>query len=135
MRKTRVKKPKDAAKQVSNMKYQANSEEYKLDSINPARIPLAQRLYIFNTKYRTLGVFVAVGSAGFTVQGTSIKGFDPEASFITTLRKPAETLNTIMSSTPKQLVKLFNDMKCKKRKCNGRTNIQTVLVRVVEGRV
>lgn len=135
MRKPRVKKPKDASKQVARLKYQANSNDYGLDSINPSRIPMAQRLYIFNTKYRTLGVYFASGNAGFEVKGTSLKGFDLETSFITTLRKPKDTLSAITSSTPKQIDKLLDSMKCKKRKGNGRINAQTVLVRVVENRV
>lgn len=135
MRKPRVKKPKDASKQVARLKYQVNSNDYGIDSINPTRIPTAQRLYVFNTKYRTLGVYFASGNAGFEIKGTSLKGFDLSTSFITTLRKPKETLNSIMSSTPKQIDKLLDNMKCKKRKGNGRINAQTVLVRVVENRV
>jgi len=135
MRKARVKKPKDAGKQVARLKYQATSNEYGVDSVSPARIPTAQRLYVFNTKYRTLGVYFASGNAGFEVKGTSLKGFDVATSFITTLRKPKDTLHSIMSSTPKQIDKLLDAMKCKKRKGNGRINAQTVLVRVVETRV
>jgi hypothetical protein len=135
MRKVRVKKPKDASKQVTRLKYQATSNDYGIDSVNPSRIPMAQRLYVFNTKYRTLGVYFASGNAGFEVKGTSLKAFDLATSFITTLRKPKETLNAIMSSTPKQIDKLLDSMKCKKRKGNGRINAQTVLVRVVENRV
>lgn len=135
MRKPRVKKPKDAMKQVARLKYQSNSNEYGIDSVNPSRVPMAQRLYVFNTKYRTLGVYFASGNSGFEVKGTSLKGFDTSTSFITTLRKPKDTLNAITSSTPKQIDKLLDSMKCKKRKGNGRINAQTVLVRVVENRV
>lgn len=135
MRKPRVKKPKDASKQVSRLKYQANSKDYNIDSINPGRIPMAQRLYLFNTKYRTLSVYYASGNAGFEVKGTSIKGFDMATSFVTTLRKPADTLSEIMSRTPKQLDKFLDGMKCKKKKGNGRINAQTVLLRVIETRI
>jgi hypothetical protein len=135
MRKPRVKKTKDASKQVARLKFQQNSKDYDLDSINPTRVPMAQRLYVFNTKYRQLGVYFASGNAGFEVKGTSLKNFDEATSFITTLRKPKEVLDAIVSNTPKQIDKILDAMKCKKKKGNGRINPQTVLVRVVENRV
>lgn len=135
MRKPRIKKVKDAGKQVARLKFQQNSRDFALDSINPIRIPTAQRLYVFNTKYRQLGVYFASGSAGFEVKGTSLKGFDEGASFITTLRKPKGVLDAIISNTPKQIDKILDGMKCKKKKANGRINPQIVLVRVVENRI
>lgn len=134
-RKPRVKKVKDASKQVARLKFQQNSKDYSLESIAPSRIPTAQRLYVFNTKYRTLGVYFAKGAAGFEVKGTSLKNIDESASFVTTLRKPNDVLPTIMGSTPKQIDKALDAMKCKKRSANGRINPQTVLVRVIEHRV
>jgi len=135
MRKVRVKKPKDATKQVTRLKYQENSKEYDITSVNPARIPTAHRLFLFNTKYRTLGVYVADGPKGFEVKGTSLKGFSMAESYVLGLRKPKEVLNIICSSTPKQIDKYLADkLKTKKRKANGRINQQTVLLRVIETR-
>jgi hypothetical protein len=131
----RVKKTKDATKQVSSIKYQQNSQDYNLDSINPIRIPTAQRLYVFNTKYRQLSVYQAKGAAGFEVKGCSIKNFDPSLSFTTTLRKPQGTLGSIISSTPKQLEKLFDDPKIKKKEPNGRINEHIILLRVIENKI
>ena len=131
----RVKKTKDATKQVSNMKYQQNSQDYNLDSVSPLRIPTAQRLFVFNTKYRQLSVYQAKGAAGFEVKGCSIKNFDPSLSFTTTLRKPSATLNSIISSTPKQLDKLFDDPKIKKKAPNGRINEHIILLRVIESKI
>lgn len=135
MRKPRTKKVKDASKQVSKLKYQTNSVEYNIDSINPSRIPTAQRLYVFNTKTRQLGVYIAKGSAGFEVKGTSLKGFDESNSFIATLRKPQEILNSILSSTPKQLEKLFVNLSVKKKPANGRINEQIIILKVVEHKI
>jgi hypothetical protein len=135
MRKPRVKKPKDATKQAAKVKYQQNSKEYDLTSIDPVRIPTAQRVILFNTKYRTLGVYIARGPAGFEIKGTTIKGFDTENSFIVSLRKPKPVLNTICSVTPKQLEKyLEKEIKTKKRKGNGRINEQTIILRAIETR-
>ena len=131
----RVKKTKDATKQVAKMKYQQNSQDYNLDSVSPIRIPTAQRLYVFNTKYRQLSVYQAKGSSGFEVKGCSIKNFDPTLSFTTTLRKPQAILSSIISSTNKQLDKLFIDPKIKKKQPNGRINEHIILLRVIENKI
>lgn len=133
-RKPRVKKPKAADKQVSRLKYQASSAEYSVDSLSPSRIPYSQRLYIFNTKTRQLGVYFANGNAGFTVQGTSIKGYDPEASFHATLRKPQDVLTGILAATPKKLDKIFDGVKITRKKANGRFNEHTIILKVLEHR-
>lgn len=135
MRKVRAKKPKDATKQTARLKYQENSKEYGLTSVNPTRIPASHRIFTFNTKYRTLSSYIASGPSGFEVKGTSIKGFSLEESFVIGLRKPKEALDLICSSTPKQIDKYLSDkLKTKKRKANGRINAQTILLRVIENR-
>jgi hypothetical protein len=128
-RKVRVKKVKDAAKQIVRLQYQVEAPEYKIKSIDPLRLPASQRAYVFNTKYRTLSIYVATGGAGFEVKGTSLKGFDTVNSFTITLRKPQEVLDTIMACTPKQIEKYLDALKSKKRIPNGRINPQTILLR------
>ena len=134
-RKPRTKKVKNADKQVARLKYQTNSAEYNIDSINPSRIPTAQRLYTFNTKTRLLCVYYAKGAPGFTVQGTTVKEYNPDESFGATLRKPKEHLAAILGATPKKLDKIFDGVNLKKKKVNGRINPQTVIVRVIENRI
>lgn len=131
-RKPRKKKVKDATKQVSNIKYQTHSSDYSLDSVSPSRIPSSQLLCTFNTKTRSLGVYFASGPAGFEIKGTSLKGFDVSRSFSTTLRKPKETITAILSSTPKQLQKLYDSLTTKKKTPNGRINECTLLLKVGE---
>jgi hypothetical protein len=134
-RKPRKKKVKDASKQVSKLKYQQHSADWSLDSVSPTRIPTSQRLYLFNTKTRALSVYLAAGAAGFEVKGTSLKGYDATNSFIATLRKPKETLNGILSSTPKQLEKLLASLTVKKKPANGRINEQTIILKVIEHKI
>jgi len=135
MRKPRTKKVKDASKQVAKLKYQTNSSEYHIDSISPARVPTAQRLYVFNTKTRQLGVYLASGSAGFEVKGTSIKGYDTSTSYIATLRKPKDVLNAILASTPKAMDKTLERFKLKEKPANGRFNEHTILLKVIENKL
>ena len=134
LRKPRAKKPKAADKQVQRLKYQSNSAEYALESVAPSRIPYAQRLYIFNTKTRQLGVYYASGNAGFEVKGTSIKGFDDALSFHATLRKPKDILTGVLSATPKKIDKIFDGVKITKKKANGRLNEHTIILKVLEHR-
>lgn len=133
-RKPRAKKPKAADKQVQRLKYQSHSAEYALDSIAPTRIPYAQRLYIFNTKTRQLGVYYASGNAGFEVKGASLKGFDTDLSFHATLRKPKDILTGVLSATPKKIDKIFDGVKITKKKANGRFNEHTIILKVLEHR-
>ena len=135
MRKPRTKKVKDASKQVARLKYQTNSSEYNIDSISPSRIPTAQRLYVFNTKTRQLGVYFAKGSAGFEVKGTSIKGYDESASYTATLRKPKDLLTAVLSRTPKALEKSLDNSKLNKKPANGRFNEHTILLKVIENKL
>lgn len=134
-RKPRTKKVKHADKQVAKLQYQTNSEEYALDSINPSRIPTAQRLYTFNTKTKLLNVYYANGASGFTVQGTSLKMYDTDSSFGATLRKPKELLAALLGATPKKLDKIFDGVTLKKKKVNGRINSQTIILKVIENRI
>ena len=134
MRKPRIKKTKDATKQVARIKYQTDSKDYNINSINPLRIPGAQKLFVFNTKYRNLTVFCASGNAGFEIKGTSIKGFDDSTSFCMSLRKPADVLTKITSSTPKQIDKFLETLTTKRKKANGRISAQTLLIRTIETR-
>jgi hypothetical protein len=134
LRKPRAKKPKAADKQVQRLKYQSNSAEYALESVAPSRIPYAQRLYIFNTKTRQIGVYIASGNNGFEVKGTSLKGFDEALSFHATLRKPKDILTGVLSTPPKKLDKIFDGVKITKKKANGRLNEHTIILKVLEHR-
>lgn len=133
-RKPRAKKPKAADKQVTRLKYQEHSAEYSVDSVSPSRVPYAQRLYVFNTKTRQLGVYYASGNAGFEVKGTSLKGYDAATSFHATLRKPQDILTGILASTPKKLDKIFDGVKLTRKKANGRFNEHTIILKVLEHR-
>jgi hypothetical protein len=130
----RIKKTKDASKQISKLKYQQNSQDYNIDSISPLRIPSAQRLYVFNTKYRALSVYYAKGSGGFEIKGTSLINFDEDASFTITLRKPNDTLPHVLGHAIKPLDKLFISDTLKKKPATGRLNEFTLLLRVIESK-
>lgn len=129
VRTIRVKKPKAADKQVERLNYQNNNAEYKLISINPMHIPGSMNVYVFNTKTRQLTQFVSDTPDGLQVSGSTIKKFNKEYSMVVTLRKPMEILPKILKLTHKQITKLINTIKTKKRIPTGRINKDMIILR------
>jgi hypothetical protein len=132
LRKPRTKKVKDASKQIARLKWQQTSKDYAITSIQPGRIPSSYQLYAFNTKYRTLSFYQASGPKGFEIKGSSIKGFCPKNSYTMAIRKPDVVLLQIVGSSPKKLSGILDQLTTKKRPANGRSNDQTLFVRVIE---
>jgi hypothetical protein len=129
-KKPRAKKAKPAEKIVEKMKYCKTNEPLKLVSINPTDILSAKELWIFNTKTRKLGKYVAADFQELGVKGTSITGFDEFKSVQKTLRKPEEQLKEFKASGKVQLRKFLEDIKAVDIKLNGRINEDTILLKV-----
>ena len=130
-RKPRTKKPKSADKQVSRLNYLNESEEYCMQSCDPTRIVGAQKFFMFNTKYRKMTVFTSLGRDGFTVQGSTLKGFDESQSYSLTLRKPKEILPILSTKTERQIDKELSKLTTKRKPANGRINKDTILIRTI----
>ena len=131
-RKVRVKKPTSADKQVSKLKYAKENNEYKLVSINPVVIPGSMRLFTFNVKTRVITEYVSQMVGGFEIKGTSLKGFDPEQSRQTRLRKPDDFIPLVQNKTVKQIDNAFKELSTKINQPNGRMNEDTILLRVMD---
>ena len=101
-------------------------------SVDPKGIIGASQLWAYNTKTRNLSVYHAVGNSGLSVRGTTITGFDTDASITKKLRKPDEQVKQVIHAGK---VDLRNFMKClttKDSKATGRINADTILLRVVK---
>lgn len=129
-RKPRAKKSKPVEKIVEKLKYCKGNEPLKLVSINPADIVGAKELWVFNIKTRKLGKYVASEFAELGVKGTSITGFDENKSVQKTLRKPEEQLKEFKAAGKVALRKFLEDIKAVDIKLNGRTNEDTVLLKI-----
>lgn len=130
-RKPRKKKPVAKDKLVEKLKYKDSESTIGVASINPVDVLDAKVLWIYNTKNRKLGVYVADEMlSGLGVKGTTITGFDPEKSLQKTIRKPAEQLTGISKLARTKLQKLFNEVNATETKLTGRLNEHTVLVKV-----
>jgi hypothetical protein len=129
----KVRAPKSVSKEkvVSKLKYSKEDKVLRLVSINPADIIGAQELWVYNTKTRKLGKYIADSLKGpLNVKGTGIIGYDEHKSTSKTLRKPDEKLKEFAKATKIQLRKFLEDIKATETKLNGRINADTVLLRV-----
>jgi hypothetical protein len=101
----RKRKPVSIEKIVSKLKWQRSfvdeSANLKLESIHPKDLHLKKEAWVYDTARRKLHHYVADSLGGeLFVKGNTLCGFDPIASQIKTLRKPAEQIKQIMGSKP-----------------------------------
>ena len=138
-RKPRKPKVYSADKLVAKLKFCKVDEKYKLASIDPAQIIGANELWVFNTKTRKIGKYIASNTdpkglgrdgTGLTVKGTTIQGYDEALSIQKTLRKPDAQLKEFKDSGKVKLRKFLDDIKTTDTKLNGRCNPDTVLLKV-----
>lgn len=115
---------------VAKLKYKKSDEPLKLVSVNPADIIGSKELWIYNSKTRKLGKYVASEFNELGVKGTSITGFDENKSICKTLRKPAEQLKEFKAAGKVALRKFIEDINAVDTKMNGRINEETLLLKV-----
>ena len=129
----KIRAPKSVSKEkvVSKLKYAKEDKVLRLISINPADIIGSQELWVYNTKTRKLGKYVADSIQGpLNVKGTTITGFDEFKSVTKTLRKPEEKLKEFSKASKVQLRKFLEDIKATETKLNGRISVDVVLLKV-----
>jgi hypothetical protein len=132
VRKPREKKVKSAVELVKNLKFRKEDPSLKIVSVHPAEIIGCQQLWVYNTKYRKLIQYQAVGPAGIQVKGTTVTGWDTESSTSKTLRKPEEALTGLLSAGKVTLRSFMSNIKTTESKPNGRINSECILVRVIK---
>jgi len=128
----KVRAPKSVSKEkvVSKLKYAKEDKVLRLVSVNPVDIIGAQELWVYNSKTRKLGKYVADSIRGpLGVKGTTIVGYDEFKSVTKTLRKPEEKLKEFAKATKVQLRKFIEEIKATETKLNGRISADVVLLR------
>ncbi len=129
-RKTRKRKAPSIEKQIGKLKYCDAHPEYGVASVNPATIIGAKEVWVFNTKYRKLGKYVAQDESGLSVKGTTIQDFSADQSRCKTLRKPKEQLAEFMKAGKVAHRKWLDNIKAVDAKMNGRMNDNIVILKV-----
>lgn len=130
-RKPRKVKAVSKEKLVAKLKYMKSNEPLKLVSINPTDIIGSKELWVYNTKTRKLGKYVANEYMELGVKGTTITGFSENLSICKTIRKPEEKLKEFKAAGKVQLRKFLDDINATDTKMNGRINEETILLKVV----
>lgn len=125
----RAKKPKPAAKQVEKLHYLKEHENLK--SVTPTQIVGATQLWVYNVKYKSLGVYVCNNAHGFMVKGCTILNYDTNESISKTLRKPEDVIPSVLESGKVALRKILPSLRTKEKKLTGRINKDTLLLRVL----
>jgi len=130
VRKTRKVKETPATKQVEKVKFKETDKELKLQSIAPVSIIGCDHLWVYNTKYKTVTVYTAMGPKGLGMKGTTVQGFDPDSSETRKLRKPEEMLKILLKSTKTKNIKYLKSLTTKPSVPTGRINTETILLKV-----
>lgn len=130
-RKPKAKKAVPKDKVVEKLKYLKTFEPLKLVSINPTDIIGSKELWVYNTKLRKLGKYIADELTGpLSVKGTTIIGFDEHKSIQKTIRKPDEKLKEFKAAGKIALRKFLDDINSTDTKLNGRINEETILLKM-----
>lgn len=129
-KKARVRKAPSKEKLVAKLKYAKEDKGLKIISINPADIIGASELWIYNSKTRKLGKYVAATYQTLGIKGTSITGYDVDKSVSKTLRKPDEQLKEFARAGKVALRTWLKDIKAVEVKMNGRISPETLLLKV-----
>jgi len=126
----RAKKSVPAEKIVAKLKFMKSNEPLKLVSISPVDIIGAGELWVYNTKNRKLGKYIAKEFNTLSVKGTTITNFDEVRSICKTLRKPEEKLKEFKAAGKIALRKFLEDINATDTKMNGRMNEEIILLKV-----
>ena len=129
-KKPRKQKSINKEKVVAKLKYKKTDEPLKLVSVNPIDIIGSKELWVYNTKNRKLGKYVAAEYQELGIKGTTITGFNETLSVCKTLRKPSEQLKLFASAGKVVLRKFLDEINAVDTKMNGRINEEMVLLKI-----
>jgi hypothetical protein len=128
-----ARKPKVVSKekQVAKVKYMKEDKALKIVSIPPSLVVGAKELWVFNTKTRKLGCYLADSLTGpLGIKGTSITGYDEAKSVAKTLRKPADQLKEFGKAGKVALRTFIKDIRATEVLLNGRLSADILLLKV-----
>lgn len=127
-RQTKAKKI-NPTKAVRKLKYLKDFKELNLVSIEPEKIISSNILWVYNTKTRKLGKYVAKTDKGLMIKGSTILDYDEKESVSKKLRKPQETISKLLTSGKVEQRKIINEIKAISSPLTGRINTLTVLLK------
>lgn len=126
-KRVRKKKPVDPEKVVKNLRYLPKDESLNLESVSPKDILGASMMTVYNTKNRTLTLYIAK-EEGFSIKGSTLTNWDEDKSQSKKLRKPQETVPLFVQVGYSMVHPRFLGIKTKPSKPNGRINSNMILL-------
>ena len=132
IRKPRAKKIKPAHVLVSTLQFLPEYKELNITSVDPKGIINASQLWVYNPKTRNLSVYHAVGRSGLSIRGTTITGYDTDASLTKKVRKPEQVVPQVLNAGKVDLRSIMKNLSTTENKANGRINKDTILLRVIK---
>lgn len=130
VRKPRARKAVPPAKLVQRLKFKTKDDDLKVTSVRPETFIGADTLYVFNTKYRTLGVYKAADGAGLTIKGQTLQNFDGDKSVAKTVRKPDTVLAQVLAAGKIDSRRILDGIRATEKKLTGRIGPDTILLKV-----
>lgn len=131
-RKPRAVKSVSKEKMIAKLQYKESDDKYKIVSVNPVEIIDASEVWVFNTKTRKLGKYVAEEHTTIQVKGTTLLFFDQKLSVQKTLRKPEEQLKEFKKAGKVVLRKFIDNINAVDIKLNGRLNKDTIILKTLK---
>jgi len=132
IRKTRTVKAKTPEQVLAKLQYCKSCPELKLESIDPKLILGATQLYVYNTKYRKVGLYQANDASGFSVLGTTLKNFDETKSIQKIVRKPEVILPELFKAGKVALRTFMSKIMTTETALTGRLGPDTILLKVIK---
>lgn len=131
-RKKPKRKQKTADQLVAKVKIGVEDTTYKIKSVPTREIIGATQMWIFNTKYRKLGVYHAEDAGGFSVKGSTLQNFSESKSIQKILRKPETVLPDVLKAGKVALKNMMGNINSKDSALTGRLSEDIILLRVIK---
>ena len=77
-------------------------------------------------------MYHAVGRSGLSVRGTTITGYDTDASITKKVRKPEQVIPQVLNAGKVDLRSIMKNLSTTESKANGRINKDTIILRIVK---
>ena len=132
-RKPRKKKKKKPEQVVKKLKYLVKDTASGAESILPEEIIGASTVIVYNTKTHKASIFYAdTTTAGISVKGSTIVGFDTASSKEKAIRKPTEFIKTAKKDGVRSINNAWKAIKTKESLPTGRINAHTLILRSIK---
>ena len=125
----RVIKEKPASVIANKVKFLREFPELGLKSVMPATIVGASEAWIYNTKYKKIQVYRALGDGKLSIKGTTIINYEVATSDAKTIRKP-ENLKLYAAMARKTIAAEYKALTTKVAAVNGRINEDSIILKV-----